>query len=278
MKNKKSIGYWVLIIGFWLLVSHLPNSAAAIVRKSRGLLTEDSIGGQKKPQGTFIISPDPNTNIRRQLWQADISINKGRKDIVAKDELKRMIEQIRSINLNAEEEKETFEPVIVPEMVPIDDPKEALSDTEEQEKKQVELKLPYEPITDQTLQILKNLSQHPGNLRNPFELGETLFFSGNLKEAVIFYKEALKKKSSDDAGLARDRAWILFQMGNCLRNDDPPTARKIYGQLITEHPNSLWKELADARNKLLDWYQKDEPRKLIAEQKTENRAPNVSEG
>lgn len=271
MKNEKSIGYWVLIIGFWLLVSHLPNSAAAIVRKSRGLLTEDSIGGQKKPQSTFIISPDPNSNIKRQLWQADISINKGRKDTVAKDELERMIEQIRSIKLNAEEEKETFEHVIVPEMIPIDDPDETLPDTKKQEKKRVELKLPYEPITDQTLQILKNLSQHPGNLRNPFELGEILFLSGNLKEAVIFYKEALKKKSSDDAGLARDRAWILFQMGNCLRNDDPPTARKMYGQLITEHPNSLWKELADARNKLLDWYQKDEPRKLIAERKTESR-------
>ena len=264
MKNKNSIGYWVLVIGYWLLVNHLPftvyhlpNSAAAV--------------GQKSPQKNLTIPPDPNSNFRRQLWRVELSIAKGEKDKKTKDELKRMIEQIRSIKLNAEEEKETFEPVIVPEMVPIDDPKEVLSDTEEQEKKQVELKLPFEPITDQTLQILKNLSQHPGNLRNPFELGETLFLSGNLKEAVIFYKEALKKKSSDDAGLARDRAWILFQMGNCLRNDDPTTAGKMYGQLITEHPNSLWKELADARNKLLDWYQKDEPRKLIAEQKTEDR-------
>ena len=267
MKNKNSIGYWVLIIGFWLLVNHLPNSAAAIVRESRGLLTEDSIGGQKKPQSTFIIPPDPNSNLRRQLWQADISIDKGRKDTTAKDELERMIEQIRSIKLDTEEEKQTFEPIIVSEVLPIDDPNKALSDTKELEEKQVELKLPYEPITDQTLQILKNLSQHPENLHNPFELGETLFLSGNLKEAAVFYKEALKKKSSDDAGLAQDRAWILFQMGNCLRSDDPPTAGKIYEQLIMEHSNSLWKDLADARNKLLDWYQKDEPRKLIAERK-----------
>ena len=45
------------------------------------------------------------------------------------------------------------------------------------------------------------------------------------------------------------------------------TAMKMYGQLITEYPNSPWKELAEARSKLLDWYQKDEPHKLIAEHK-----------
>jgi hypothetical protein len=50
-----------------------------------------------------------------------------------------------------------------------------------------------------------------------------------------------------------------------------PTAIKMYRQLIIEHPNSPWKELAEARSKLLDWYQKDEPHKLIAEQKAENR-------
>jgi hypothetical protein len=46
---------------------------------------------------------------------------------------------------------------------------------------------------------------------------------------------------------------------------------KMYGQLITEYPNSQWRELAEARSKLLDWYQKDEPHKLIAEQKKKVR-------
>ena len=276
MKNKNSIGYWLLVIGFWLLVNHLPNSVAAV--------------GQKSPLSSLATLPDPNSQLGRQYWQAELSMAKGVKDKITKNDLMRMIEQIRSIEFGPQEE--TFEPIIVPEAVPIDEPNEAVSETKEQEKKEIEPKLPYQPITDQTLQILKNLSQHPDKLNNPFELGETLFLCGYLKEAVVFYQEALKRKSPDASlrgdkstpardpalrepkagiGLARDRAWILFQIGNCLRNDDPPTAIKMYRQLIIEYPNSLWKELAEARSKLLDWYQKDEPYKLIAEQKTENR-------
>jgi tetratricopeptide (TPR) repeat protein len=221
--------------------------------------------GQKSPQSTFLTPPEPNNNFRQQLWRAELSVAKDEKDKETKNELKRIIEQIRSIKF--EPEKEFFEPIIVPEAVLIDEPNEAVSGTKEQEKKEIEPKLPYEPITDQTLQLLKSLSQHLDNLRNSFELGETLFLSGNLKEAAIFYREALKHKGPDDVGSVRDRHWILFQIGNCLRNDDPPSAKKMYGQLIIEYPNSPWKELAEARSKLLDWYLTDKPRELIAEHK-----------
>ena len=261
MKNKKSIGYWLLEFRcqiFCLLFSVFCS-----------LTYSDAAAGQKSPQSTFLTPPDPNNNFRQQLWRAELSVAKDEKNKETKNELKRIIEQIRSIKF--ESQKEIFEPIIVPEAVLIDEPNEAVSETKEQEKKEIELKLPYEPITDKTLQILKNLSQHLDNLRNSFELGETLFLSGNLKEAAIFYREALKRKGPDDVGSAQDRDWILFQIGNCLRNDDPPTAIKTYGQVIIEYPNSPWKELAEARSKLLDWYQKDEPHKLITEHKTENR-------
>ncbi len=257
MKNKNSISYWLLKFRcqiFCLLFSvfcSLTCSAAAV--------------GQKSPQSTFLAPPDPNSNFRRQLWRVELSIAKSEKDKGTKDELKRMIEQIRSIKF--ETQKETFEPIVVPKVVLIDEPNEAVSETKEQEKKEVEPKLPYEPITDQTLQILKDLSKHLDHLRNSFELGETLVLSGNLKEAAVFYQEALKRKSPDDVGSARDRAWILFQIGNCLRNDEPITAMKMYGQLIIEYPNSPWKELTEARSKLLNWYLTEKPGELIAEHK-----------
>ena len=259
IKNRES--RMLLVIGYWLLVNHLPftiyhlpNSAAAV--------------GQKSPQSSLTILPDPNSNFRRQLWRAELSIAKGEKDKRTKDELKRMIEQIRSIEFKPD--KQPSEPVIVPEAVKTAEPNETLPDTavpKEQKTKEIKPKLPYEPISDQTLQILKDLSQHLDHLRNSFELGETLVLSGNLKEAAIFYQEALKRKSPDDVGSARDRAWILFQIGNCLRNDDPITAMKMYGQLITEYPNSPWKELAEARSKLLNWFLTDKPGELIAEHK-----------
>ncbi len=261
IKNRESrillvIGYWLLVNHLPFTVYHLPNSAAAV--------------GQKSPQSSLTILPDPNSNFnfRRQLWRAELSIAKGEKDKRTKDELKRMIEQIRSIEFKPG--KQASETVLVPEVIQTAEPNETLPDTavpKEQKTKEIKPKLPYEPISDQTLQILNDLSQHLDHLRNSFELGETLVLSGNLKEAAIFYQEALKRKSPDDVGSARNRAWTLFQIGNCLRNDDPITAMKMYGQLITEYPNSPWKELAEARSKLLNWFLTDKPGELIAEHK-----------
>jgi len=93
--------------------------------------------------------------------------------------------------------------------VPSTEPDGTLVDTnvpEEREEKEIKPKLPYEPVSDQTLQMLRNLLQHPGQLDNPFEMGEVLFLSGHLKEAAIVYKEALNRKNPDEADLAQDRA------------------------------------------------------------------------
>ncbi len=125
--------------------------------------------------------------------------------------------------------------------------------------------LPYESVTDQTLQMLKNLSQHPKQLDNPFELGEVLFLSGHLKEARLFYQEALNRRDANDIASAQDKAWILFQIGNCLRDGDPPMAIETYRQLIMEYPDSLWADLAKARDRLINWHQKDKPWTLIGE-------------
>jgi len=211
-----------------------------------------------------------SSRLGRQLWRTRISVPGGEKDNRSKSELKRLIEQIRSIEFKPP--KQTAEPVIILEPVarPGREPNETSSGTEakeEPEKKTIESRLPYEPVTDQTLQMLGSIAQHLDQLDSPFELGEVLFFSGRLKEAAVFYQEALKRKSPDNPPTAddQDRAWILFQIGNCLRDDDLPTAKKMYRQLITEYPNSPWVYLAKAREELIDWYQKDKPRTLIAE-------------
>ena len=131
------------------------------------------------------------------------------------------------------------------------------------------MKLSYEPISDQTLQRVKVLSQHPDKVENPLQLAEILFLDGHLKEAAIFYQEALNRISKDSSNLscADDRAWILFQIGNCLRNDDVPAAMKAYRQLITEYPSAPWTEITKTLEKLIDWYQKDKPRELIVTEK-----------
>jgi len=124
--------------------------------------------------------------------------------------------------------------------------------------------LPYVPVTSRTLQMLENLLQHPDQADKPFELAEVLFLSGHLKEASVFYREALNRERPDQPDPTEDRPWILFQIGNCLRHDDMPTALEMYSRLIAEYPNSPWTDLAKARHKLINWYRKDRPRTLIA--------------
>ena len=222
--------------------------------------------GRESAQSTPVVVTDSNSPHMRQLWRADISLAKGQKDEKSKHELRRLIEHIRSVEF--EPPKKAAEPVIVlDETPPIEPDKTPASMTveQEEEKREIEPKLPYGPITAQTLQIMASLSESPEKLANPFELGEVLFLGGNLKEAAVFYQEVLKREDPDDAGSSRNRAWVLFQIGNCLRGNDLPAAAKMYGQLITEYPNSPWAEMATAQAKLIDWYLKDEPYKLIAE-------------
>ena len=219
-------------------------------------------------QSSVITSKDPNNIHGLELRRADISIAKGQIDTKSRNQLKQMIEQIRSIEFKPQQQAP--EPVIVPEKAPVIEPNETVPDVpvqKEKAKQEVKPRLPYEPITDETLQMLINLAQEPEKLDNPLELGEIVFVNGNVKEASMFYLEALKRKDPNDVSVSRDRAWILFQIGNCLRNDDLPTAAKMYQQLLTEYPNSPWAGLATAQSNLIAWYSKDEPAKLIAEVK-----------
>ena len=224
--------------------------------------------GRKLSQSSVITSRDPNNVNGLELLRAEISIAKGQNDTKSMDQLKRIIEQIRSVEFGPE--KQAPQPVVIPEKAPGIEPDETVSETpvqKEKAKQEAKPKLPYEPITDETMQMLINLAQDPEKLDNPLELGEIVFVSGNVKEASAFYSEALKRKDPNDAGVSWDRAWILFQIGNCLRNEDPPAAAKMYQQLLTEYPNSPWADLAKARSNLIAWYLKNEPAKLIAEVK-----------
>jgi len=221
-----------------------------------------------EPEGGFTLPKDPNNRFMRELWRARISIADDQRDTESTNSLSRLIARIRSVVFKPK--KITSEPLIIVEPVPTTQKEDTLDDVNapaEPGGKLIEAKLPFKPIADKTLQMLKSLSQDPNNVRNPFELAEILFVSQNHAEAVKFYRVALNRKDLDKAESSADGAWILFQMANCLRSDDPPAAAKMYTQLITEYPNSPWTDLAKARGTLIDWYQKDNPQKLITESK-----------
>jgi hypothetical protein len=221
---------------------------------------------QKLPQISTATPGDPTGDPKRQLWRARISVHEGKEDNKRKNELKRLIELVGSIEFKPPKQPEpviNIGPVttkVEPNQTPPD-----IVVIEESSNKTIEYKPLYEPVTDRTLQMLGKVAQDPNQLGNPFELGEVLYFSGLLKEAAVFYQEALNRTDPDKSGLDRNRAWILFQIGNCLKNYDTTKAQNCYRRLIAQYPGSPWVEPAKAREKLIDWYLKEKPRTLIAE-------------
>jgi hypothetical protein len=118
-------------------------------------------------------------------------------------------------------------------------------------------------LTDSTLQIIREVCEDPcqARLENPFELAEIMFRCGHLREASILYRQSLAGRTTETQTPGQ-RAWVLFQIGNCLRDDDRSAARKMYRQLIAEYPDSPWTDLARAQEELLGWYQKEQPEVL----------------
>jgi len=218
----------------------------------------------------LLLAKSPTTDISRQLWQARISASKDRNPSQSKNELREIIRQINSIQFKPQDQ--TTEPLIVVEHVQKEVPDEISSDTEisqESDPNKIEHELPDGQITDQTLQTLKSLSQHPEQLRNPFGLAEILFKSHCLREAAKCYQESLNRMNTNKTDQLANKAWVLFQIGNCLQNIDPLTAMQMYRQLIAKYHNSPWTDLAKAKTKLIDWYLKDKPNTLINECKSQ---------
>ena len=232
------------------------------------------------PQADYTLNDvkSPTTRLGRQLWRAEISAYEGEKDSKSKNELQQLIKQISSVEL--EPQDKTPEPFIVVEPAQKTKPDKTSSATKVQEKPEkkkdeADSIIPAKPTlskaegaettSTQTLQALDNVLQHPEQLEEPFELAEVLFRSGYLKQAAKCYKEALRRIGKDEVDSPGNKAWILFQTANCLRNDAPAEAMEFYRQIITKYPDSPWVGPAKTRSKLIDWYQQNKPRMLIDE-------------
>jgi tetratricopeptide (TPR) repeat protein len=212
-----------------------------------------------------------DSTIVQKLWQSRLSVPDGERNDKYRIELQRLIEQIRSVKF--EPARRISGPLAAVELVPAVQSKQVSLSTDipqEPVKEQIEIKLvtnlPYKPIAEDTLRMLEKMSQNPSQLYDPLALGEVLFLSGRLKKAAKFYRQAFERMERDDVASGQDRAWALFQTGNCLRYDDLPSAKKIYEQLLAEYPDSPWSDLVKARMRLIDWYLQVEPKSLVAEQ------------
>ncbi|MHC4271052.1 MAG: tetratricopeptide repeat protein [Planctomycetota bacterium] len=221
----------------------------------------------QKLQNPSSINEKSTSDAERQLFQASISILSNDDDnSKIKSELQKLIEQINNIELQSENAESGIthqspltqqlgtEPEIIHQEKPI-----------KLQTIPAQAYLNYTPITEETIQYLEKLSQKPEQVDDPFEIAELLFLSYHLDEAALFYAEALNRTSSENSISAQRRAWILFQMGNCLRKTEPDRAKQIYTQLINEFPESSWTVPAQGQVQLIDFYLTDKPETIITD-------------
>jgi tetratricopeptide (TPR) repeat protein len=181
------------------------------------------------------------------------------------DELRQLIERIRSVQV------EPQQPVRHPtDAAPTASPElNTITPQANPAAQPASESIPAEPLpaatssSEQTFQTVKNLLKDSNQIAAPLELAEALYRSGKPALAGLCYKKALTLTDANDPNKASERAWILFQTGNCLKYDDPNTAKESYAQLLRTYPNSPWVEVAKTRHDLIDLFQQDETSKLI---------------
>ncbi len=216
-------------------------------------------------------SPESRVETRgplaRDLWSGRLAAPEASDDVQTSLALKRLIRQVRGLTLN---DKSPAPPVAIAEpATTAEAPKAATTGVENVEPAPPEPVATAAPETTSTLapkmqKTLDSLRKNAGRVRDPLEVAELLFLSGRPTDAVPFYEEALRRASAGGAASGADRAWILFQLGNCLRETDATKAQDAYVKLIAEYPESPWTEMARASGRLVAWYQSTRPDQLVA--------------
>jgi hypothetical protein len=225
----------------------------------------------KLPQNSPVPANTSGKQLEHQLSESRISPPAQSPENSKSNELRQIIEQIRSVKFETSR-GELVEPQ-QPARQPVDTsptvtPQPTTTDSSAKTEPQLPALLAQpqstgESTSDHTLQMVEEQLKDPNQITNPFELAEILFRSGRMVPAGLCYKQALKAMPTDDPNLGTERAWILFQIGNCLKDEDPNTARESYAELIRTHPDSPWAEVAKVRHGLIEWYQQEKPGELI---------------
>ncbi len=213
----------------------------------------------------------------QQLYREEITPPQDQKESQGKTELMQLISRIHSIRFSSEDH--ISDNTAIKKEKPTVDPNTKPSGDSQQKpavesKAEVSVTQTGGSVTGQTLQTLTGLLKEPQKLNNPAQLAEVLYLDGKPQQAAALYQEALRLTRPDDASQTANRAWYLFQAANCLRDSDIAAASKLFEQLIKEYPDSPWTESARTQNKIILWYQQDNPDKLVAANRQKITSPD----
>jgi tetratricopeptide (TPR) repeat protein len=252
-------------------------SATAPGRRQREVRLEaateaaSNVGAQtpeRHPGGGLFVTESPVTDFGRRVWQVRTAMDETGQDSQGKAELRQLIEQVRSIRFKPQDRTPAAAAVEDPNQQKKPDatlPNQQAANKAAQDAAKV--KPVRGPISEETLKTVRAMLKHPEKLENPLDLAEILFRSGYLSEAGTCYEQALNRQDPNEVGSADNGAWIILQMGNCLRAKEPSKAAQMYTRLIEQYPNSMWTDLAKVHSKLAIWYEKEKPETLLESDK-----------
>ena len=207
-----------------------------------------------------------NEILAQRLWQNRISAPDPNEDADTRRALRSLIQRVQSVTFDDGNSEPMFVAPLEPAIHVTNAATGAVTEAGPEQPTTTTPVPATEPLTalpPATLKQLEGLLRDPNQITDPFEMAELLFLSGRPAEAAVFYEKALASRSADDIAVSEDRAWILFQLGNCLRETDMAAARDTYMKLIAQYPNSPWTELAKAHGRLISWYQSAKPQQFM---------------
>ncbi|MBN1505464.1 MAG: tetratricopeptide repeat protein [Sedimentisphaerales bacterium] len=261
----------LLLLVLWTMTSKAATNPQAEPNDSSGLATVLSRIMRTHSSKAAEIQRPTQGAITRQLWRNRVLAPERTDDVETQIALNELVRRIRSMKFEAKELPAAAAPFAAPE--PVERRLDAARDEGMARHKPVPSPAaspvtPEEPLSPRAAEALKHLIADPNQASDPLELAELLYLTGRLPEAAVLYRKALEATVNNTAAAQADRAWILLQLGNCLRDTDPAQARDMYARLVAEHPDCPWVDLAKAHSQLITWYEQVQPRQWVAGQET----------
>jgi len=206
------------------------------------------------------------SDVTRKLWRSRLSAPEQADNAQVQIALDDLVRRIRSMKFQAREQEPPAAATFVA-------PAAVTSHLEAAPAQERVLVLtapvtPEGPLPAEAAEALKRVLADPNQVSNPQELAELLYLTGKFAEAAILYQRALDLTTGKEPAARADRAWMLLQLGNCLRDTNPARAKDAYAKVIAEHADCPWVELAKAHSQLITWYEQVQPRQSVAGQES----------
>jgi TolA-binding protein len=227
----------------------------------------------KTPNSSISMLPTNETS--RQLWETTIAVA-DENDTQNTTNLQQAIEKINSLKFEHSQTNQPTQPEPVEEIV---QQVETAPEPEKIQPAPVAAVDANEKIAEDdkkaTTEALVGIENRTNEVETPYEMAELLFHAGRLNQAAVYYKQALKSGSFENR--PQDKAWILFQLGNSLKDSNSVEATKIYARLLSEYPDSTWTKMARQYSELLTLQTQNKPYELIKQQADELRKAKTDE-